>query len=81
MGRFKAFDDARSIVHFVVSFYVALLDALFGTWFWLGATMLFVFWQLGERESWVYRRGDIVEWFSGMLLAVTVKLILLLSQA
>jgi len=63
MGRVKAFDDPYSWLHFAYAALLAALEPLA----LIAASIVFVAYQVYEREKWAVKRGDFVEWLTGIL--------------
>ena len=69
MGRVKAFDDVYSWVHFVYAALLAALEPLA----LVAASIVFYAYQKYEREKWELKRGDFVEWLTGILAGTIAK--------
>ena len=70
MGRVKAFDDVYSWLHFVYAALLAALEPLA----LVAASIVFVAYQAYEREKWAVKRGDFVEWMTGILAGTIIKI-------
>ena len=63
MGRVRAFDDVYSWLHFAYAFLAAFLEPMLA----VAASIVFYAYQRFERERWEVKRGDFVEWLTGLL--------------
>ena len=69
MGRRRVFDDVYSFLHSLTAFTTALVDPVA----LLSATLVFIAYQLCEREERGRKRGDFVEWMIGLLIGSALR--------
>ena len=66
-GKIKIYDDKLSILHTIVAILSVLLNIS------IPATLIFIAYQFYEKERWIEKRGDFVEWMIGLIIGGLVK--------
>lgn len=64
------FDDPDSVVHFIIGF---LLAAFFPFWFMAVGTLVFLIYEVREKENPISTVGDVVEFLSGGYLGLGLR--------
>ncbi len=62
IGKITIMDDVLSIVHVIVAILSVLLNIS------IPATLIFIAYQFYEKERWIEKRGDFVEWLIGLMI-------------
>ena len=66
-GKIKIYDNKLSILHTIVAILSVLLNIS------IPATLIFIAYQFYEKERWMEKRGDFVEWMIGLIIGGLVK--------
>ena len=69
-GKVKIYDDALSIIHTIVAILSVLLNIS------IPATLIFIAYQFYEKERWIEKRGDFVEWLIGLMIGGGIKVVI-----
>jgi len=72
MGRTKAFDDPQSFLHTLYATIIAYISptAL------VAASIIYYAYQKYKREKWREKRGDFIEWLTGILIGTLLRILL-----
>jgi len=65
--KFRLFDDVYSFLHVLGGVVCAYLDLS------IPGTLIFIAYQYYERERWVYKRGDFIEWLVGLIIGSLLR--------
>lgn len=63
----KIYDDKLSILHTIVAILSVLLNIS------IPATLIFIAYQFYEKERWIEKRGDFVEWLIGLMIGGAIE--------
>ena len=66
-GKVKIYDDKLSILHTIVAILSVILNIS------IPATLIFIAYQFYEKEKWIEKRGDFVEWMVGLLIGGAIN--------
>ena len=66
-GKIKIYDDKLSIIHTIVAILSVILNIS------IPATLIFIAYQYFEKEKWLEKRGDFVEWLIGLLIGGAIN--------
>ncbi len=66
-GKVKIYEGWMSILHTIVAILSVILNIS------IPATLIFIAYQYFEKEKWMEKRGDFVEWLVGLIIGGLVK--------
>ena len=66
-GKISIYDDKLSILHTIVAILSVILNIS------IPATLIFIAYQYFEKEKWVEKRGDFVEWLIGLMIGGAIN--------
>ena len=70
-GKVKIYEGWMSILHTIVAILSVILNIS------IPATLIFIAYQFYEKERWMEKRGDFVEWLVGLMIGGAIDKIII----